>query len=748
MRSTFRAFLAVAVAACSSSRTPAANESARPAEPASAPAPDFNPVQIPAAEADSTPPKDPRERALSEAVVQLLEHEHLLHKRIDDDVSRAAFKTYMDRLDSAKMYLLESDRQQLAKYADKIDDELHSGSLDLAHDGSKIYADRVAVVDKLVQELLAAPFDLTKQEYLEVDPKKVEPAKSEDELRDRWRQHLELEVLERVGGMEQALHPDPKKAADKDKDKLGSDDANTPPVQDIPATPEGREAKARTDMAKSYAARFSRLRALGPLDADAEVINAVASVFDPHTDYLPPAEKANFDINMTGSLEGIGAVLREKDHYIEVSELVPGGATWRQGHIAPGDLILSVQQSDAKDAVDTVDMRIDDVVKMIRGPKGTIVRLRIQKPTGSQETVSITRDKIVIEEAYARGAVIQRKGQPSYGYIHLPSFYGGRGSSRNSATDVHNLLVELKAKKVDGIIIDIRSNGGGLLDAAVEMGGELIDKGPIVQVKDNDGEKHVLPDPRDDKGGEDYDGPVIVMVDQFSASASEILAGAMQDYHRAIIVGAGPQTHGKGTVQTIADLDRMTNGKIELGVFKITIQQFYRVNGASTQLDGVVPDIQLPDPAGFVESGERTLDHALPATRISAANHDEWQVKYKLDAVEKKSAARVAKQPVLAKIAAASEVLRKRAKDTKIPLEHDAWEKRRKEEKAALEAVSPPQLDKAPANFTVSTLTDNETPLPPGPGSEDRRPAREVGEEPRARSVGRRVRASILGDMK
>ncbi|HET7504802.1 MAG TPA: carboxy terminal-processing peptidase [Kofleriaceae bacterium] len=762
--------LIAALVACSAKPTPAGEaprptpevQAAQAAQSATAPAP--------------VPPPDPREAALSAAMVQLLEQEHLLRKPIDDELSHAAFDTYMDRLDASKMFLLRKDRDALARFSDKIDDELRSGSLELAHEGARIFVSRVEVVEKLVAELLAAPFDHTDEEWIELDPKKVEVAATEDELRDRWRRRLELEVLQRVSQMEARLaaektradadpsgeagkagkkKPGAGKAAKADKaddKKLGAgkapgtrrappghalpdpaparpddtpsgppgtpgtlddsdgDDPAPMPVAKIPPTPEGRDAKVRADLAKSYAARFARLRHPGQFDPASDLINAVTSSIDPHTNYLPPADKANFDIRMSGSLEGIGALLREHDDYVEIVEIVPGGASWRQGGLAPGDLILSVA-SEGQDPVDTTDMRLDDVVKLIRGPKGTVVHLRVQKPTGAQKSVSITRDVIVVEDSYARGAVVNRKGQPAIGYIHLPSFYGGRGAGqRTSAKDVRRLIHELKDKKVAGILLDIRSNGGGLLGDAIEMTGALIDHGPVVQVQDNRGRRETL---SDTSRGTDYDGPVVVLVDRFSASASEILAGALQDYHRAVIVGTGP-THGKGTVQTLADLDRMTGGKIDLGVLKITIQQFFRVSGSSTQREGVTPDIVLPDPAGHIETGERQLEHAIPWSQVPPAEHDLWMAPWKVSALAERSAARVAKQPVLAKMAVLTQLLRANRNDTRIPLARPAWEAHRKQEQAALEAVTPDLKNEA-AKLTVKTL-DDATPIAPGPG--------------------------------
>jgi carboxyl-terminal processing protease len=344
--------LALALIACSS-KTQVSKEAPR-ATPDVATAS----AQAPPAGAAAVPPPDPREAALSAAVVRLLEHGHLLRRPIDDAVSRLAFDAYLDRLDGSKMFLLRGDRDALKPHADKIDDQLRAGTLELAHEGARIFATRVAQVDGFVAALLAAPFDHTDEEWLELDPKKVEPAATEDELRERWRRRLEVEVLERIAAMEARLEP-PK--PEKRKPGRARRAPPPPPPADktpIPPTWEGREAKAREDLAKQYAGRFARLRTPAPLDAAADVVNAVASVLDPHTAYLPPADKANFDIQMSGSLEGIGAVLRERDHYIEIMEIVPGGASARQGLLSAGDLGLTVA-SEGGEAVDTCDRRFD-----------------------------------------------------------------------------------------------------------------------------------------------------------------------------------------------------------------------------------------------------------------------------------------------------------------------------------------------------------------------------------------------------
>jgi carboxyl-terminal processing protease len=693
-----------------------------------------DPATASAAERQASAP-DPREPLLAQATLELLEREHLARKRIDDGLSRISFATYLNRLDSGKMFLLKADRDALGKYADRIDDQLRAGTLDLGHEGQRILIKRVAIAQGWVAELLASPLDLSNQEELELDPEKTTVATTDAELKDRWRRRLEFEVLERVAQMEARLdaakRPASKsaKAAKKTAEPptaapgrprspaaaADDDERGATPLAQIPKTRDARQAKARADLAKTYKARFTRLSHPGAIAAASDLINAITASIDPHTNYLPPADKANFDIQLRGSLEGIGAVLREKDDYIEIVEIVPGGAAWRQGELDPGDLILAVT-GDGKEPVDLMNMRIEEAVKMIRGPKGTVVTLRVRKPTGLEESVAITRDIVVVEETYARAAVISKQGSPPYAYLHLPGFYGGPGSARTSASDVRRLLGELREKHVAGIVLDVRSNGGGLLGEAIEMTGEFIDKGPVVQVQDSKGRRQVL---TDDRTGVDFDGPVIVLVDRFSASASEILAGALQDYRRAIIVGTS-STFGKGTVQTVIDLDQATGGKLDLGVFKLTIQQFFRVEGGSTQREGVKPDIVLPDPSGFVDAGERELEHSLPWSKTAPAKHDDWPATWNVKTLRDRSAARVAKDPTFTSITRLTELMKARKTDTRVPLADTMFIKKREHDRAEIAAATP-DLEKTPARFTVVPLDNREPAIASPSGKKDSR---------------------------
>jgi len=688
--------LAVGGLALSGCSNPTASPTATAAEttikPSAAPPPPS--VALPEVE------RDPREPLLAQGVGGFLSREHLRHRPIDDTISREAFAEYLDHLDSGKLFLLGKHEAELRKLETRMDDELHEGNLRLARIGAGLLLQRRKAVAAMVADILSKPFDFTKDESIQTDPEKLAFATTDNELRDRWRKLLKLQALERIARMEEVKEALAK--SEEPPDGAGGADA----LADIPDTLEGKEKKAREELATSYEARFKRQEDLDPLEPAERFLNAIAAVFDPHTLYLAPADKANFDISMSGSLEGIGAALGVKDHFIEVRELVPGGASWRQGKLEKGDLILAVAQK-GKRSIDVTDMPIDKVVGMIRGPKGTVVTLTVKKPDGRVERISITRDVVVIEAAYARGAILDLKGSPSVGYINLPSFYGstrqapGAAPERSAAEDVGKLLDIFEKSKITGAILDLRGNGGGLLSHARDIVGHLIKTGPVVQSRDSAGELEIVAD-RDPRIA--FNGDLIVMVDRFSASASEIVAGAIQDYGRGLIVGTGP-THGKGTVQILVDLDRLKPSPAggSLGVLKLTIQQYFRVNGASTQARGVIPDVLLPDPNGYIESGERFLDHPIPWSSVDPLKYQRWKSKWVAKGLADRSKVRVEKEPAFDKIEARNKLLEARQDDTLVPLNRDAWTKRRDTFEKQLDAVDS-KLDDYPKRFTVKSV--------------------------------------------
>jgi carboxyl-terminal processing protease len=655
-------------------------------------------------------PPDPRERPLTEIVSVLLTEKHVLQKPIDDKLSREAFPKYIEELDGSKLLLLEEHRAALAKYADLMDDEMKEHNLVLAHKAAALIAARRKKVAQMVADLVKHPFDFSVAQEVETDPKKRDFCKSDQDLAERWRGELKLQALERIQQMEDLLENKGKPGKDQD---AAEDAATGTALKDIPASFEGREEKARKELGTRYQTRFKRLSATDPLEPAELFLNAIAAVYDPHTQYMAPAEKADFDIALSGQLEGIGAVLGEKDHYIVVQELVPGGASWRDDRLGAGDLILAVAQA-RKSPVDVTDMPIEKVVKMIRGRKGTVVTLTVKKPEGQIENIAITRDVVKVEATYARGATLELpKTKGMMGYVYLPGFYGELGAGRpqagerNATDDVRQLLVQFQKKKFGGVIIDLRGNGGGLLNHARDISGLFIPRGPVVQTRDSDGKIEVL---SDTDPSVSFSGDVVVMVDRFSASAAEILTAALQDYERAVIVGTGP-THGKGTVQAVVELDRFLEAPApdSLGVFKLTIEQYFRVNGGSVQWKGVTPDIVLPDPASFVESGERTLFHSIPWTSVDPLRYQKEHHGWVLSALAKASHDRVEHQPLFAKVESFGKLVKARRDQTRVSIERKAWLEKRKQDKAALDAADP-KLEKQTPLVEVQVVIDPKLP--------------------------------------
>lgn len=646
---------------------------------------------------DPLPQADPREGILATSVAQFLQTQHVRSANINDALSKKSFAEFLERLDPDKLFLLESNVAALRKWEDKLDDELLSGRLELAHTANDMYQARLKVAEAFIKEHLAQAIDFTVEEFRETDAEKIPYAKTDEELSERWRKLLKLEVLGRIHRMELRSESLKKSIdelkAEKNKGATQEEkDAKQKKLEGleralakIPTKESERVSKAQSDLQESYSARFARLTDVDPLAPASEFINAITASFDPHTVYLSPPAKENFDISMSNSLEGIGAVLVEEEHYIAVSEVVAGGASWRQGELEAGDTILSVAQ-EGEEPVDIADMKINRVVKMIRGPKGTTVTLTLEKEDGSIKTISIVRDKVEIQDAFARGATVQRKGGPAIGYIELQSFYGSTRSrtGRFSAEDVSKLLSLYAKRGVKGVILDLRSNGGGLLDDARRMTGFFIKDGPVVQTQQSNGTIEVL---RDTDDSILYEGEVVVLIDRFSASASEIVAAALQDYKRAVVVGPGP-THGKGTVQALVDLSGASN--MNMGSLKLTVQMFYRINGSSTQRKGVTPDIPFPDSFKHIETGERNLDNALPWSEVKDQRFTAWdRAKWSIDALRGKSEARQAKSAYFTSLEKRADILKERQDDTRIPLKQSDYEARIDAQTKEFEALDP-----------------------------------------------------------
>lgn len=590
-----------------------------------------------------------RDKVILETMLKVIRQEHFDPTTIDDEFSHEAFDMWIERNDYNKKIFLQSDYDELkSHYYDSIDDHLKSQNFGMFNQSFEILNRRIHEDSVIVNEILTQPFDFSVKESVELDPEKISYSKNDAERREAWRKYLKYMTMVRFVEIQKA-----------NKKDIENKKAGVALKTDTEIETEAREKvkKVENDI-------FQRLSKVDRSDRMAIYLNVVTGVYDPHTSFYPPADKENFDINMSGQLQGIGATLQEKDGFTVVTSIVPGSPSWKNGKLAKDDKILKVAQGDEGEFVDVVGKKLDDVIKLIRGKKGTIVRLYIEKPDGSQMEIKLVRDIIILEETYAQSAVIEQ-GKNKVGYILLPSFYAdftpGKTSGRACAEDIRKELEKLKAEKVSGIILDLRDNGGGSLIEVIKMVGLFIPQGPVVQVKLRSGE--VKPYDDQDGGSVTYDGPLVVMINENSASASEIFAAAIQDYKRGAIVGTYSRSFGKGTVQNFYDLDNsMVRGSSDmkpLGSVKVTIQKFYRVNGGSTQLKGVTPDIQLPGYYSLIEYGEQDLDYPMEWDKVPVMNYKVWKDSVNVSKLSKSSAARVAQSTAFGLVKTKSEQLKR-----------------------------------------------------------------------------------------
>jgi len=505
--------------------------------------------------------------------------------------------------------------------------------------------------------------------------------KNKNELEERWRKSLKYETLARLLD----LSEEQEKAAEK------SDTVIIKSFAEL-------EEEAREKILKRYDDWFHRTSMMNEDDRLNYYINALVNVYDPHTQYFPPKDKENFDIRFTGQLEGIGAQLTQKNEYIEVTRIIPGSPSWKQGELEVGDYITKVAQG-KEDWVDIVDMRLDEAVLLIRGKKGTKVRLNIKKLDGTIKEITLVRDVVVLEETYAKSAIINDdKSGRKFGYIKLPSFYVDFSdpNGRNCFEDTEKEIEKLKEEEVEGIVFDLRDNGGGSLEDVVKIAGLFIEQGPIVQSR---GRRNMKKTYQDKDPDIQFGGPLVVMVNAVSASASEIFAAAMQDYNRAVVVGSS-STYGKGTVQNFTELDRMVPKKPsdmkELGSLKLTIQKFYRINGGTTQLEGVVPDVVFPDYFNYMEFGEKFLDHAMPWDEITALTYNNWDLAFDKGYIEDISKERVKNDTLMILIEENGNRLENIRDNTVISLNYDSYVssiKEREEEGKKYDRIGKDPLD-------------------------------------------------------
>ena len=626
-----------------------------------------------------------KEVAIDQIVMQSLNTSHYAPKEVNDDFSEKVFKLYIQRLDYNKKFLIQDDINELKKLENSIDEDITTSRFTFFDKSLELLNKRIDESQAYYKEILDKPFDFTKDETLELDAEKLNFAKNKDALKEDWRKYLKYQTLSRIAEMMES----------QEKAKEKSDTVKIKSKEEL-------EIAARKKVLKSNEDWFKRIKKLDRDDRIAVYFNSITGIYDPHTEFFPPKEKANFDIGMSGQLEGIGAQLQEKDGAIKVSSIVPGSASYRQGQLKPGDIILKVAQGEAE-PVDVTDMRLDDAVQLIRGKKGTEVRLTIKKPDASTVIIAITRDIVVIEETYAQSVIL--KGKKNIGYIKLPTFYAdfnGNGG-RSCSVDMKKELQKLKEENVDGIILDLRYNGGGSLPDVVKMAGLFIDKGPIVQVKSKTGTPQVMDD---NDPAIVYDGPLTVMVNSNSASASEIMAAAIQDYKRGVIVGTSPSTFGKGTVQRFFNLDDYVPAQYSnikpLGQVKITTQKFYRINGGATQLKGVIPDIILPDPYYLLDQGEKEQDYPMTWDEIPPANYVALNPGYSIDKLKAKSEARLKSNPGFTILENAAKRFKKQKDSTVISLNFENYIAEQKRYKA--ESKKMDDLDKEIPGIEIAAL--------------------------------------------
>lgn len=597
---------------------------------------------------------DPKDKVLITILKYVLTQGHYLPQEIDDAFSEKVYDSFLQKLDPSKRYFLQADIDEFSNYKTEIDDQINNEDLSFFFLVYERLTQRIKESKPYYTNILSNKFDFNKDETFDVDYEKALYANNKNELIKVWHKQLKFTTLSKLYD---------KLTIEKDKKK----DDETYTIKTL----DQLEKEARESTLINMDESFDRIEELTYSDWFSTFINSISEEFDPHTTYFDPIVKKRFDISMAGKLEGIGARLQKKNDYTKVVELISGGPAWKQGELEVGDFIIKVAQ-DNEEPVDIIGMRLDDAIEYIKGKKGTKVKLTLKKIDGTTKVISIIRDIVELDETFVKSSIVKKDGR-TFGVISLPKFYidFDEKNFRNSTTDMARELERLKTENVEGLILDLRNNGGGSLKTAIEISGLFINKGPIVQVKYRDRN----PDIKSDVDSKiQWDKPLVVLVNELSASASEIFAAAMQDYGRAVIIG-GKQTYGKGTVQSVLDLNRYHNLKEDIGALKMTIQKFYRINGGSTQLEGVHSDIMLPDRYTYMEIGERDLDNPLKFDKVPQATYSLWNKYENFNKVINQSKKRIANNNYFKLIDKNAKWLKNSQDDTLIFLNLEAYKK-------------------------------------------------------------------------
>ena len=583
----------------------------------------------------SDPNKD---RLLMEVVKYVVEKGHYKKISIDDNLSENLYHSFIKQLDNQKRFFLKSDIREFEKYKYLLDDQIKEYDLsffNLVYQRSKI---RIEEAKSYYEELVNNKFNFNLNENIDLDFEKKEYARSKSEIKNRWRKQLKFSTL----------------------------DIATLKLGDTLSVINDRIYNESIAIVKKNTEDYFEF--ITDLDRDdwySNYLNAFLTQLDPHTYYFQPEDKERFDVNISGKFTGIGARLTKTEGNIKVVEIIIGGPVWKDKLLDVGDIIIKVAQEN-EEPVDIVGMKVDDAIKLIKGPEKSIVSLTVKKLDGSIKEVQITRALVELEELYAKSTLIE-EDDIRYGYISLPKFYVDFSNykNRNSAEDVKNEIIKLKNNGIEGLILDLRNNGGGSLQSVVDMTGLFIEKGPIVQVKSIGNRKQVLYDRNSEIV---WDGPLVVLINEMSASASEILAAALQDYERAVILGS-KKTFGKGTVQNVIDLNKfISNSDFDLGALKITTDKFYRINGESVQLEGVKSDVIVPDSYMHIFNGEKDEENPLAWDKIDPAMYNPWINEGSLDFISSNAQTRVNDNNYLKLISKRADWIEKQQKNKTIPL--------------------------------------------------------------------------------
>ena len=591
-------------------------------------------------------------------ITYVLDQAHYLDKEIDDDFSEKVFNTFLENLDPYKRYFYASDIEEFSEYKYSIDDAFKIPNLDFFDLVYERYKKRMSESEKIFNNILSNPFDFSKDEVCECDFEVLDYVQTNEELYDRWRKLLKIYVIENYHN---EIEDDLRKL---EKDSLFQ-------IRNIDLIEkETRESLSET-MIQNYKFVSEEMQRS---DWFSVYINSFVSQYDPNTSYLDPESKDRFDVDMSGNYAGIGARLQKKIDKVEITEVISGGPAWRDNTLEKGDAILKVRQDDEEEPVSILTMRLSEAVKLIKGEKGTKVHLTVKKVDGSISEVTVKRDIVQLEETYIKSSIV-KKDNNNYGIINIPKFYidFDNQSNRDAAKDLKTEIERLKEQGIKGLVIDLRNNGGGALKTVVDMAGMFIKNGPVVQVKYFDKEKQVLSD-RDRSIL--WTGPLVILVNEGSASASEILAAAMQDYKRAIIIG-GNQTWGKGTVQNVFPLNRMVRGNTngDLGALRYTTQKYYRINGGSVQLEGVKSDINVPYRYKYLDFGEKDSENPLEWDEIDDVDYTTWQSNFDFDQAIQKSKDRMSNNEYLKLVDENAKWIKSVRDDKLINLNYDKFKK-------------------------------------------------------------------------